>query len=177
MTKRKYTLSDAALAQRRRVSPFAQKKRATGDAIARELPSALTAAIKDICRQESDALKLDIADHHRKMDKLDDYIRGIFAPLPKDAPNSEHQRRAALIRMHKIRNGELSGSSRGGRRKVSRSCTQCGESCDSAREARDHCRQTRKNNFRLVFDKLPTNCGQRHCVGFHRIHSAPEVSA
>lgn len=142
--KRKYTLSDAALAQRRRVSPFAQKKRATGDAVARELPSALTAAIKDICRQESDALKIEIAEHDRKMAELDDYMRGVYVALPKDAPNSDHQRRAALIRMHKIRTGELAGSSRGGRPRISRACAQCKAPCDSAREARDHCRQARK---------------------------------
>lgn len=142
-TKRPYALSDAALAQRRRVSPFAQKKRAAG-ATDRNLPAVLVSAIKDICRQERDALNIEIAEHERRKSENDDYMRGIFATLPKDAPNSEHQSRAALIRMHKIRNGELSGSSRGGRRKVSRPCAQCGQPCESAREARDHCRVARK---------------------------------
>ena len=122
--KRKYTLSEAALAQRRRVSPFAARKR---DA---EAP-----------RANADTLAVQV--QTMRALAAEEFDR-MFAPLPKDAPNSEHQRRAALIRMHKLRNGELSGSSRGGRHKVSRSCAQCGSSCDSAREARDHCRVTRK---------------------------------
>lgn len=118
--KRPYTLSEAALAQRRRVSPFAKKKRAT----------------------EPHGLILNV-DPSQLPPAHEIHASDIFAPLPKDAPHSEHQRRAALIRGHQIRNGTLSGSV-GGRRKVSRACAQCGEPCDSAREARDHCRVARK---------------------------------
>ena len=122
--KRKYTLSEAALAQRRRVSPFAKQKRAT------EAPASMGLAL------HVDPSALPPAHEIHASD--------VYAPLAKDAPNSEHHRRAALIRVHKIRAGELSGSTRGGRRKVSRNCAQCGTACDSAREARDHCRVSRK---------------------------------
>lgn len=122
-SKRKYTLSEAALAQRRRVSPFAAKKRAT-----------------EPCGTNADTMAAQVA--AMRALAVEEFHR-ILAPLPPDAPNSAHQSRAALIRMHKIRNGELSGSARGGRRKVSRPCAQCGHECGSAREARDHCRNAR----------------------------------
>jgi hypothetical protein len=67
----------------------------------------------------------------------------LFAPLPKDAPNSEHQSRAARIRVHMLKTGAISGSSRGGRRHVPRPCPRCNVECSTAREARDHCRLAR----------------------------------
>lgn len=70
----------------------------------------------------------------------------IFAPLPKDAPNSAHQSRAALIRQHRLKSGELPASSAGGRHKVPRFCLRCGEEQPSAREAQNHCRVARKAN-------------------------------
>lgn len=132
--KRKYTLSDAALAQRLAASHARHGKRATD-------PPALAVGLYDLAWKDGQHIgTVDIyaTKPHGLTGSPD-----IYAPLPKDAPNSEHQRRAALIRMHKIRTGELAGSSRGGRRKISRACTQCNAPCDSAREARDHCRQAR----------------------------------
>ena len=84
------------------------------------------------------------------IDKYDDAVcmdcetvADLFAPLPKDAPNSEHQSRAARIRVHMLKTGQIAGSSRGGRRHVPRPCPRCNAECSTAREARDHCRIAR----------------------------------
>lgn len=126
--KRTYTLSDAARTQRRLASQAAKNKRAI-------------AAYVAICRtQETESLR-------RAEPYVDCLAMGIdpamFPPLPKDAPNSEHQSRAARIRVHMLKTGAISGSARGGRRHVARPCPRCNVECSTAREARDHCRIAR----------------------------------
>ncbi len=71
--KRKYTLSEAALAQRRRVSPFSKKKRATEPHIATASDATLQA---EILRR--------------------------FPPLPPGSLTSEHQSRNARIRNYRM---------------------------------------------------------------------------
>lgn len=125
--KRKYTLSDAARAQRVAANRARHGNRTTG-------PEVLSRNITDL-----------IAAIQEYQSSTEEFgaIPDIFAKLPKDAPHSEHQRRAALIRVRQIRNGTLKGSP-GGRDRVPRPCPRCNVECDSAREARDHCRVARK---------------------------------
>lgn len=139
--KRKYNLSEAAIQQRRTASAAARQKR--------------VAAYTDLCREQE---RVELRRHEPYMDSIcfqttsgsivpvspPREFTDIYAPLPKDAPNSEHQSRAALIRMHKLRNGQISGSARGGRPRIARNCPRCGVSCDTARGALTHCPSRKK---------------------------------
>lgn len=110
-TSRTYTLSPAALAQRR--------------ANAAKLRAVSVMAGVDAESPTSEIVRM-------------------FPQLPKGAPNSEHQRRTALIRVHLIKTGVISGRAVGGRRKIQTSCQRCGTPCESARDAWLHCSVPRK---------------------------------
>lgn len=109
-----YSLSDAALQQRRNASAAKLRKRAT------PAPESI------IDPNDADAVQAEI-------------LR-LFPPIPKDSTMSAHQARNARIRGYLITLGLV--QNRGGRRVTARVC-RCGTPCASTREARDHCRRPR----------------------------------
>lgn len=138
MSNRSYTLSEAAMRQRKAASEAAKRKR-----IPRHLKGIATPSAPQGLATAA-TLTVTAEDPATNTIWLSSDLVDIFAPLPKDAPNSAHQSRAALIRQHRIKTGEISGSSVGGRRKVARFCPQCGSEQPGAREAQNHCRVARK---------------------------------
>lgn len=115
--KRPYTLSEAALRQRKEASAAKLRKRA----LSPENLARFTMAIPPHVWNESGD------------------IHTMFPALPKDAPMSAHQSRASQIRNHKLRTGQITGTARGGRKSIPTKCSRCGNMCNSSREAWNHC--------------------------------------